>query len=161
MASQLILGQEGGGSYSLAESLDSVTKMVVDARLNQIKEQLNHDLIPQLFALNGWDVTDTPRFEYGEVSEESLDEIGKYIQRTAAVGMFPKTPQAVNFVTNRLGSLPPQFNEDIEQDREEFLSKLTQYQSGAGEGLQKGSGNGTSDNVATGDSSAQNLEGAA
>ena len=68
MASQLILGQEGGGSYSLAESLDSVTKMVVDARLNQIKEQLNHDLIPQLFELNGWDVTETPQFEYGRIS---------------------------------------------------------------------------------------------
>lgn len=161
MASQLVLGQAGGGSFALAESLDGVTKMVVRTRLTQIQEQLDHDLIPQLFALNGWDVTDTPRFEYGEVSEESLDEIGKYIQRTAAVGMFPKTPQAVNFVTNRLGSLPPQFKDDVEQDREEFLSKLTQYQSGAGEGLQKGSGNGTSDNVAAGDSTANNLEGTA
>ena len=120
MASQLILGQEGGGSFSLAESLDSVTKMVVQARLTQIQEQLNHDLIPQLFALNGWDATDTPKFEYGEVSEESLDEIGKYIQRTAAVGLFPKTPEAVNFVTSRLGGITPQFKED--QDREEFLS---------------------------------------
>lgn len=161
MASQLILGQEGGGSYSLAESLDSVTKMVVDARLNQIKEQLNHDLIPQLFALNGWEVIDTPRFEYGEVSEESLDEIGKYIQRTAAVGMFPKTPQAVNFVTNRLGSLPPQFKDGVEQDREEFLSKLTQYQSGAGEGLTAGMGNGTGKSVSSRDNTSANLEGSA
>ena len=158
MAGQLILGQEGGGSFSLAESLDSVTKMVVQARLTQIQEQLNHDLIPQLFALNGWDATDTPKFEYGEVSEESLDEIGKYIQRTAAVGLFPKTPEAVNFVTSRLGGITPQFKED--QDREEFLSELTQYQSGASEGLAKGSGNGTSDSVADRDNTSVNLEGA-
>lgn len=159
MASQLILGQEGGGSFSLAESLDSVTKMVVQARLTQIQEQLNHDLIPQLFALNGWDTTDTPKFEYGEVSEESLDEIGKYIQRTAAVGLFPKTPEAVNFVTSRLGGITPQFKED--QDREEFLSELTQYQSGASEGLAQGSGNGTSTSVSARDSTSANLEGAA
>ena len=159
MASQLILGQEGGGSFSLAESLDSVTKMVVQARLTQIQEQLNHDLIPQLFALNGWDATDTPKFEYGEVSEESLDEIGKYIQRTAAVGLFPKTPEAVNFVTSRLGGITPQFKED--QDREEFLSELTQYQSGASEGLSSPSGEGTRKTVSGRDNTALNAEGSA
>lgn len=159
MASQLILGQEGGGSFSLAESLDSVTKMVVQARLTQIQEQLNHDLIPQLFALNGWDTTDTPKFEYGEVSEESLDEIGKYIQRTAAVGLFPKTPEAVNFVTSRLGGITPQFKED--QDREEFLSELTQYQSGASEGLASPSGEGTRKTVSGRDNTALNAEGSA
>lgn len=159
MASQLILGQEGGGSFSLAESLDSVTKMVVQARLTQIQEQLNHDLIPQLFALNGWDATDTPKFEYGEVSEESLDEIGKYIQRTAAVGLFPKTPEAVNFVTSRLGGITPQFKED--QDREEFLSELTQYQSGASEGLNSPVGEGTAKTLSGRDNTSINLEGSA
>lgn len=158
MASQLILGQEGGGSFSLAESLDSVTKMVVDTRLTQIKEQLNHDLIPQLFALNGWDITSTPYFDYGEVSTESLDEIGKYIQRTAAVGLIPKTPEMVNYITDRLG-ITPQFKED--DDREEFLSELTQYESGAAEGLTAGMGNGTSNSVAQSDSTSANLEGAA
>ena len=160
MASQLILGQEGGGSFSLAESLDSVTRMVVTARLTQIQEQLNHDLIPQLFALNGWDVTDTPKFHYGEVATESLDEIGKYIQRTAAVGMFPKTPEAVNYVTERLGGLPPQFKDDTPQ--EEFLPKLTNYTSGAGEGQNSPTGQGTAKTLGSGrDSTSANLEGAA
>lgn len=159
MAAQLILGQDGGGSFSLAESLDGVTKMVVNERLTQIAEQLNHDLIPQLFALNGWDITDTPKFEYGEVSAESLDEIGKYIQRTAAVGLFPKTPEAVNFVTSRLGGITPQFKEG--QDREEFLSELTQYQSGASEGLSSPSGEGTRKTVSGRDNTALNAEGSA
>lgn len=159
MAAQLILGQDGGGSFSLAESLDGVTKMVVNERLTQIAEQLNHDLIPQLFALNGWDITDTPKFEYGEVSAESLDEIGKYIQRTAAVGMFPKTPEAVNYVTSRLGGITPQFKDDTPE--EEFLPKLTNYTSGAGEGQASGTGNGTGKSVSARDNSAANLEGKA
>lgn len=159
-AAQLILGQDGGGSFSLAESLDGVTKMIVNERLTQIAEQLNHDLIPQLFALNGWDITDTPKFEYGEVSAESLDEIGKYIQRTAAVGMFPKTPEAVNYVTSRLGGITPQFKDDTPE--EEFLPKLTNYTSGAGEGQNSPVGSGTAKTVGTGrDSSAANLEGKA
>ena len=159
MASQLILGQEGGGSFSLAESLDSVTKMVVSARLTQIAEQLNHDLIPQLFALNGWDITDTPKFKYGEVSTESLDEIGKFVQRVAAVGMFPKTPEAVNYVTSRLGGIPPQFKDD--EKEEDFLPKLTNYTSGAGEGQAAGTGNGTGKSVSARDNNSANLEGAA
>lgn len=160
MAAQLILGQDGGGSFSLAESLDGVTKMVVNERLTQIAEQLNHDLIPQLFALNGWDITDTPKFEYGEVSAESLDEIGKYIQRTAAVGMFPKTPEAVNYVTDRLGGLPPQFKDDVSQ--EEFLPKLTNYTSGAGEGQNSPTGQGTAKKLGSGrDNTSANLNGAA
>lgn len=160
MASQLILGQEGGGSYSLAESLDGVTKMVVRTRLTQIAEQLNHDLIPQLFALNGWDVTDTPKFEYGEVSAESLDEIGKYIQRTAAVGLFPKTPEAVNFITDRLG-VTPQFKDD-EDKEDNFLSKLTNYTSGAGEGQNSPVGSGTAKTLGSGrDNTSASLEGAA
>ena len=159
-AAQLILGQEGGGSYSLAESLDGVTKMVVNERLTQIAEQLNHDLIPQLFALNGWDITDTPKFEYGEVSSESLDEIGKYIQRTAAVGLVPKTPEMVNFITDRLG-VAPQFKE-TEDGEEEFLSKLTNYTSGASEGLASPVGNGTAKTLGSGrDNSSINVEGAA
>ena len=159
MAAQLILGQDGGGSFSLAESLDGVTKMVVNERLTQIAEQLNHDLIPQLFALNGWDITDTPKFEYGEVSAESLDEIGKYIQRTAAVGMFPKTPEAVNYVTSRLGGITPQFKDNTPE--EEFLPKLTNYTSGAGEGQATGTGNGTGKSVSARDNTSANLEGAA
>ena len=158
MASQIILGQEGGGSFSLAESLDGITKMVVDARLTQIKEQLNHDLIPQLFALNGWDTTDTPLFEYGTVGSESLDEIGKYIQRVAAVGMLPKKPEVVNYITDRLG-ITPQFKDTTPQ--EEFLPLLTQYQSGAGEGMVEGNGNGTGKSVSTRDNAVSNLEGAA
>ena len=158
MASQIILGQEGGGSFSLAESLDGITKMVVDARLTQIKEQLNHDLIPQLFALNGWDIADTPLFEYGTVGSESLDEIGKYVQRVAAVGMLPKKPEVVNYITDRLG-ITPQFKDTTPQ--EEFLPLLTQYQSGAGEGLAEGTGNGTGKSVSTRDNAVSNLEGAA
>lgn len=134
--------------------------MVVNERLTQIAEQLNHDLIPQLFALNGWDITDTPKFEYGEVSSESLDEIGKYIQRTAAVGLVPKTPEMVNFITERLG-VAPQFK-DTEDSEEEFLSKLTNYTSGAGEGQNSPVGSGTAKTLGSGrDNTSANVEGAA
>src|SRR5699024_1529058 len=61
---QLILGQDGSGSFALAEALGAVTNTVIDARLKELRDQLNHDLIPQLFRLNGWDVSVTPYFDY-------------------------------------------------------------------------------------------------
>lgn len=155
MASQLILGQEGGGSYSLAESQSSVSQMVIDARLTEIRDQLNHDLIPQLFKLNGWDFTTTPYFDFGEIAEESLDEISKFIQRVGAVGLLPKTAQAVNWITDRIG-MPTQF--DDSSTTEEILPQLTGYSSGAGEGMAQGSGNGTAKSASARDSSATNKE---
>ena len=154
MAGQLILGQEGGGSYSLAESLDSVTQMVIDTRLTAIKDQLNNDLIPQLFALNGWDITTTPYFDFGEVAQNSLDEISKYVQRVGAAGLLPHTPRMVNFLTERLG-VDPEFNENEKGDA--FKSQLTAYESNAGEGMAAGtSGNGTGKGSAKRDNSAAN-----
>lgn len=155
LASQLVLGQEGGGSYSLAESQSGISQMVIDARLIEIRDQLNHDLIPQLFALNGWDVTDTPYFDFGDIAEESLDEISKYIQRIAAVGLMPKTAPVVNWVTEKLG-MAPQFSDSDEP--ENIQPHLTGYTSGAGEGLVSGTGNGTGKSVATRDNSTSNLE---
>ena len=155
MASQLVLGQEGGGSYSLAESQSSISQMVIDARLMEIRDQLNHDLIPQLFKLNGWDVTVTPYFDFGEIAEESLDEISKFVQRTAAVGLMPKTPATVNWLTDRLG-IPAQL--DPSASTEEIAPSLTGYTSGAGEGMASPGGNGTAKTVSSDDNSLSNLE---
>lgn len=157
MAGQLILGQEGGGSYSLAESMTGVSEMVIRTRLQEIADQLNHDLIPQLFALNGWDVTVTPYFAFGEVQKESLDEIGKFVQRVGAVGMLPKTPEIVNALTERLG-MNAQFDPDTDTE-EDFHAKLTNYQSGASEGMEEGTtGNGTAKSAASRDNSTSNSE---
>ncbi len=155
LAAHLILGQSGGGSYSLAESMTGITDMVIRTRLQEIADQLNHDLIPQLFALNGWDITNTPYFEFGEIQKESLENIGKYVQRISAVGLMPKTPEVVNFLTERLG-VNAQYEPD--EDPEAMAPTLTGYTSGAGEGLAKGSGSGTSDSVSATDTSTSNLE---
>lgn len=153
MAGQLILGQEGGGSYSLAESLDSVTQMVIDTRLTAIKDQLNNDLIPQLFELNNWDITETPYFDYGEVAQNSLDDISKYVQRIGAVGLLPQTPRLVNFLTERLG-VDAEFKEN--EEGEAFKERLTNYESGAAEGMAQGTGNGTSKKAASRDNTTAN-----
>lgn len=155
LAPMMILGQDGSGSFALASSLESITKTVVEARLVEIRDTLNKELIPQLFELNGWDLEVLPYFEFDFSGQETLDELSKFIQRIAAVGLLPKTPEMVNFATRRLG-IDDQIPEGLSQ--EEFLPMLSGYSSGSGEGMEKGSGSGTSDEVGDRDSSISNLE---
>ena len=156
MASQLVLGQDGGGSFSLAESLQGISDMAIESKLIEIQEQLNHDLIPQLFALNGWDVTTVPFFQFGDLKTPDLDVLSKFIQRVGAAGLMAKTPDTVNWIAEQ-ANMPVEFTSDM--DREEFLEHLTAYDSNAGEGMEEGTtGNGTSTSSAKRDNSSANSE---
>lgn len=152
----LTLGQDGSGSFALAENLQSLTDTVIDARLKEIKDQLNHDLVPQLFALNGFDTTVLPYFDYVDNKRTSLDDLSKYIQRIAAVGGIKFDADAVNFIHEQAG-LPKAFD-DTTIDIEEVRRNTSAYSSGAGEGMVKGTGNGTSDDASERDNSTSNLE---
>jgi phage gp29-like protein len=156
MASQLILGQNGGGSFSLAESLNGISQMAVEARLIEIKDILNQDLVPQLFALNGWQTDVLPEITYGDLSTPDLDVLSKFIQRCASVGLVGQDAATVNWIASQ-ANMPIPF-EDASIDIEEARQMLTGYSSGAGEGMAKGSGNGTSDSASGTDNSAANME---
>lgn len=156
-ADMLALGNSGGGSYSLSESKLTIVEMGIQAKLEEIKNQLNHDLIPQLFELNGWDTEVLPYFEYGEISKESIDELSKFFQRTAAVGLIPKTPSTINHVLSKGGF---DYRVDEDMSLEELNSILTPNESRSGDGLASATGglNGTGSNVSDGDNSISNNE---
>lgn len=157
MASQLILGQDGGGSFSLAESLQGISDMAIEAKLIEIQEQLNHDLIPQLFSLNGWDTTVTPVLQFGDLKTPDLDVLSKFIQRVAAVGMMSQDPSTVNWIAEQ-ANMPTPFD-DVTIDIDEAREQLTGNQSNSGEGMQEGLNNGTgSSSGSSGDSSTSNGE---
>jgi hypothetical protein len=102
-------------------------------------------------------VTITPYFDFGEVDKESLEEIGKFVQRVGAAGLLPKTADVVNFLTERMG-VTPQFDPQAESE-DEFMSKLTAYTSNAGEGMKEGTtGSGTRKTNSGGDASTANSE---
>lgn len=156
MASQLILGQEGGGSFSLAESLQSISNMAIESKLIEIQDQLNHDLIPQLWALNGWDASVTPQFQFGDLVSPDLDVLSKFLQRAGSQGLLRKTPSTVAWVASQ-ANMPVDFPLDTPQ--EEFEKLLTGFTSNSGEGMESGlpSGTGKADG-GSGDSSTSNGE---
>lgn len=155
---QLILGQDGGGSFALAESLGSVTNTVVEARLKEIRDQLNHDLIPQLFAVNGFDTTVTPYFDFVQTDNVTLDELSKFVQRVASVGLIKQDAETVNWIAEQAGMPIPFDDRDI--SLEELREQLTGASSRSGDGMAS-AGSGTSTSVfGDDDNSVANMENA-
>lgn len=157
MASQLILGQDGGGSFSLAESLQGISDMAIEAKLIEIQEQLNHDLIPQLFALNGFDTKVTPYFAFGDLKSPDLDVLSKFIQRVGSQGLISANAKTANWIAEQ-ANMPVVFP-DTNISTEDAKKEMTGYTSNAAEGMDSGlpSGTGSADG-SSGDSSAGNSE---
>lgn len=152
-ATFLLLGNTGGGSYALSDNLLDVARTAIKARLIEIQDVLNKDLVPQLFRLNGWPTEVLPEICFGEISQETVDNFTKGIQRTAAVGCLYKSAANVNKIAKVLG-LPDYLDEDL--SHEEVQERLTPSTSRSGDSMQVGkSGNGTSD---IGDSDSNNRD---
>lgn len=133
------MGQDKGGSFSLADAKTSLLSMALDHRLKEIADVLNNDLVKALYDLNGWADSELPKFVPGDVEKVSMDEMGKYLQRVASVGLVEKSRGVLNRIYE-VGGLPvrPE-DEEIDEDN------LTGADSRSGDGLEVGrSGNGTS-----------------
>lgn len=152
----LALGQQGGGSFALGETKVSIIEMGIQAALDEIKNQLNHQLVRTLFEQNGWDTTIMPEFTYGNVSKETLDEVSKFIQRTAAVSTFPRNRDTINWVMKQ-ADIPYRVPDTMSQ--EDLDAALGNMTSRSGDGMASATGglNGTGDSVG-GDNSVGNNE---
>lgn len=159
-ADVLSLGGGSGGSYSLSESKVSIMDLAVKSRLNEIKDQLNHQLVKTLFEQNGWSSAVTPFFDFELPNMETLDNKSKAWQRTAATNLLPRTPQVINQVLRDLG-VDYQIDDDMSQ--EDLIKLLDPFNTGmtseSGGGLVSGMPNSNGSGIGdSGDSSVSNGE---
>ena len=131
--------------------------MLVENRIKEIFTVLNNDLIPDLFRLNGWDETQVPRIRYGKLREIPFESFAKGIQQTKAVKAIPVTAKNINYISEQLG-LPDRVDETISvEDLDKILGVDDELPTGASEGYETGSGNGTAKDPSEVDNSANNL----
>lgn len=156
MAPQLVIGQDGSGSFALSESLEGITATVVESRLVEIQDQLNHDLIPQLFLINGWDTSVMPYFEFEEVSRTNIDDWSKAVQRIASNGLVKLDARTINSVHTKLGFEVAYDDEGVSV--EEIRENSTTAKSAAGAGMLSPSGEGTSLDPLESDTTSSNKE---
>lgn len=146
MADLLILGQGSGGSFSLAEFKSTITYTYAQSLMNMICDNINRDLVKQTYQLNGWDESRACTLVTEEISQASLDEISKLIQRTASVGLIEVDRPVLNMVRKHLGVR--EYPEDAPVNKE----NLTMQESKSGEGMKtpfegtRTSGSGSNDN---------------
>lgn len=149
----LILGQSGGGSFALSESKMSVVQIVIRSKLEEIRDVLNHKLVPLIFKENGWDLEVVPTFEFGDVTELTVAEFAKAWQQISATKGIAKTPKNINYAAKKLG-LPDMMPEDMA--KEDLFELIDGGESGASEGLESGLGSGTGTATKGGDKTAGN-----
>lgn len=145
------------GTSGAVKNKASMLNMMVQARLIEICDQVNNDLIPDLFRRNGWDASKTPKMTFGEIADIDMEIFGKAMQQLKATKLIPVTPENVNFIS-QVFKLPYRVPKDATKaELDEILGVNDEDASKSGAGLAKGSGNGTSDKVSTTDNSANNL----
>ena len=156
-ADVLQMGNERGGNSNLASAKTSFLTYLVENRIKEIFTVINSDLIPQWFEMNGWDKNKTPQLRYKQLKEVDISTFAKAIQQTKATNSIAITPKNINYIAEQLG-LPERLDEGLtSEELKEILGVGDEMQSRSGDGMEKGSGNGTSDNVAARDNSASNL----
>jgi len=153
LADILRMGQDSVGSYALASEKSSIMRLAIEARLREISDVLNNDLVPQLFALNGYEPDEElPKIVHSDVDRINLDEFSKAVQRIFSVGAIEFDRPVANKIRSAMGvDLKPE-NEPVNED------SLPGFTSRSGDGLTS-PGEGTSTSVmGSDDASAGNME---
>lgn len=116
-ADMLKMGQDQVGSYSLAGAKTNIMAMAIEARLQEIQDVINNDLIPQLFALNG-ERPDAvlPKLQYGDLDEVDLDEFSKAIQRIGSVGGLERDRVVMNKIRKALKITERPVDDPVKED---------------------------------------------
>lgn len=144
-------------SSSLTTNKQTMFNMFVEARLREFTEVINNDLIPDLFARNGWDITKTPKLKYDRVEKLTVAEMAKAIQQLSATSTIPITAENTNYMAEVFG-FPTRVPLDISFEE---LTKLRGYdlgiQSRSGDGAKSPVGEGTATTSSGLDTNANNL----
>lgn len=122
----LIMGQGSTGSYALGSIKGTLSAIAIEAKVKEICNVINQQLIPLLGRMNGWDLTRLPHLATDDLEAISLEEVSKFVQRTASVGLLPRTKEVVDRVLNLIGldSLPE--GTDLDEVLPESTSKAGQ-----------------------------------
>jgi cold shock CspA family protein len=80
--------------------------------LDNIAVQFNEKAIPELFRLNGWDATKTPKLVHDGIDDTNLEAIGKFLKDAAGAGFITPDEGIENTLRDWSGF------ENIKQDGE-------------------------------------------
>jgi hypothetical protein len=101
----LVLGQNAVGSFAMARQKTSFFVRTLATFLGHICEVFNAHAIPRLVALNNWNPAESPRLEYGDLTEIDLAGMSQFVERMAKIGVILDKEQ-INWLLGR-ADVPP------------------------------------------------------
>lgn len=116
---------DGGGSNALSKDKSSNAYLAVNSSLKDVSAQMNKDIIPFLYNLNGVDKSLWPKFKVEDVSEHDVTSVTTALKDMAAAGavLQPDDP-VINDVRQLLGLQEV----DLEQAMNRLLDEQQQQQ---------------------------------
>lgn len=158
-ADVLQLGAQKVGGKDISQNKMTLLTMYAEARLKDILDVINNDLIPELLELNGYDKSKAPKLTHKSLVDVDLEEFSKSVQRLKATGCLVIDYHTVKAIHEKAG-LPFFVPEDISQEELNRLLNPAEIQSRSGDSFNTETGglNGTSDSVSEQDKSANNME---
>lgn len=100
----LHLGDRSGGSYALSDNQSDLALRSLRAINRKVAGEYGLKAIPLIWFLNNFDRRYMPRLEASPIAEDSIDQLGLFLQRIAdAEPIFVDRPDLLESVLNRAG----------------------------------------------------------
>jgi hypothetical protein len=105
---QLLLGDNGVGSFAMSKDKSRNFAIVIDSALQEMRQQFEKDVIGPIWRLNGWPDESRPRIKTDRLEFRDVEEVTAALERLARAGatIMPDDP-AVHDVRQILGLQDP------------------------------------------------------
>lgn len=107
LADFIMMGQGRVGTQALAETKVDMFMQAVQGIVNIIASVLNRQLLPRVWALNGFDPETMPKFAFDKVKQPNLGVLGDYIKKLSDSGFQLAGDLETEAVARNLAGLPP------------------------------------------------------
>lgn len=100
----LRLGDRAGGSYALSDNQSTLALRAIRAIVRKIAQEWRRKVLKALWLLNGMDLRYLPILGHSEITEDSLKEIGEFLESIAsAKDVLDEDPDLFEDMKRRLG----------------------------------------------------------
>jgi len=101
---QLLLGDNGVGSFAMASEKGHNFALIVDGTLKELRTTFFKDVITFIFRLNGWPMEMRPKMQADRLQTRKVEEITSSLRDMAQAGaVMPPDDPAINAVRDLLG----------------------------------------------------------
>jgi len=137
LADFVLLGHKAVGSFALSDNKTELFKVSLGAYLDSIEEVFNRELTPQLWRLNGMDISTMPRLVHEEVDTPSVEVLGTFLRNLTQAGLTGDVDRDFINAIRGYANLPLQ-DEELPEDLR-YPNQTPEPEIGVGESESGGS----------------------